>query len=116
MDRGKIYLVFVFVLLAISLGVPSVYPLPQNSHLRTIDEKLPPEVSLEYPIESLKEEVPVGDVEPPKVQPLESGLSNTRTARATATATDDDMDAFCRDACPSGDGGSVCNCANYPVR
>ncbi|KAL7634585.1 UNVERIFIED_CONTAM: hypothetical protein RMT77_014962 [Armadillidium vulgare] len=114
MERGKIYLVFVFVLLAIYLGVPSVYPLPQNSHLRTIEEKLPPEVSLEYPIQDLKEEVLVGDVEPPKVQSLESGLSNTRTARATAT--DDDMDAFCRDACPSGNGGSVCNCANYPVR
>ncbi|RXG69144.1 hypothetical protein Avbf_07808 [Armadillidium vulgare] len=49
------------------------------------------------------------NIDPPKLKPSLNKLCNTNTA-----TPEEEMDAFCREACPTGDGGAVCNCANYP--
>ncbi|RXG69145.1 hypothetical protein Avbf_07807 [Armadillidium vulgare] len=108
MDHGKTNIMLVLILLAISLG--EFYTHSQNIYLN-LREKLPEEVTPGPIIRRVinGEFVTDDNIDPPKLKPSLNKLCNTNTA-----TPEEEMDAFCREACPTGDGGAVCNCANYP--
>ncbi|KAL7632730.1 UNVERIFIED_CONTAM: hypothetical protein RMT77_016931 [Armadillidium vulgare] len=132
MEVGKMNLVLIFILLAVSVVVaPSVYQRPQDQYLQTKRERLPEEIAnIDYKKllfsafhsdinKKLNGELaPLVNAELPKVKPLMSSSNNTTTTSTTTTTTtttEDELESFCRSACPNGDGGEVCECAKHPI-